>query len=142
MLSRRPDADKGEQDNLDLTLLPPELFIRLATEPSREWVKLERNIARAQKQHLQLILKWKPKFALTLQKSTTVPGLKLWLAQGRFVIPPNETLKREILYHNHGKPTTGHPGRDQTIQRVASHYWWPGLKEWMANYVKGCAPCQ
>ena len=142
MLSRRPDADKGEQDNLDLTLLPPELFIRLATEPSREWIELERSIARAQKQHLQLILKWKPKFALTLQKSTTVPGLKLWLAQGRFVIPPNEALKREILYHNHGKPMTGHPGRDQTIQRVASHYWWPGLKEWVANYVKGCAPCQ
>ena len=30
MLSRRPDADKGEQDNLDLTLLLPELFIWLA----------------------------------------------------------------------------------------------------------------
>ena len=142
MLSRRPDADKGEQDNLDLTLLPPELFIRLATKPSQEWMELEKSIARAQKQHLQLILKWKPKFNLTLQRSTTVPGLKLWLAQGRFVIPPNETLKREILYHNHGKPTTGHPGRDQTIQRVATHYWWPGLKEWTANYVKGCAPCQ
>ena len=41
MLSRRPDADKGEQDNLDLTLLPPELFIRLTTEPSREWMELE-----------------------------------------------------------------------------------------------------
>ena len=57
MLSRRPDADKGEQDNLDLTLLPPELFIRLTTEPSQEWVELERSIARAQRQHLQLILK-------------------------------------------------------------------------------------
>ena len=142
MLSRRPDADKGEQDNLDLTLLPPELFIQLTTEPSQEWMDLEKSIARAQKQHLQLILKWKSKFNLTLRKSTTVPNLKLWLAQGRFVIPPSETLKREILYHNHGKPTTGHPGRDQTTQRVASHYWWPGLKEWVANYVKGCAPCQ
>ena len=80
MLSRRPDADEGEQDNLDLTLLPPELFIRLTTEPSQEWTKLERSIAQAQKQHLQLILKWRPKFALTLRKSTTVPGLKHWLA--------------------------------------------------------------
>ena len=142
MLSRRPDADKGEQDNLDLTLLPPELFIRLTTEPSQEWIDLEKSIARAQKRHLQLVLKWKPKFNLTLKKSTTAPNLKLWLAQGRLVIPPNEALKREILYHNHGKPTTGHPGRDQTIQRVAAHYWWPGLKEWVANYVKGCAPCQ
>ena len=108
--------DKGEQDNLDLTLLPPELFIRLTTEPSREWIELEKSIARTQRQHLQLILKWKPKFNLTLQKSTTVLGLKLWLAQNRFVIPPSEPLKREILYHNHGKPMTGHPGRDQTIQ--------------------------
>ena len=142
MLSRRPDADKGEQDNLDLTLLPPELFIRLTMEPSQEWRDLEKSIARAQRQHLQLILKWKPKYNLTLQKSTTIPGLKIWRAQNRFVIPPSESLKREILYHNHGKPTTGHPGRDQTIQRVATHYWWPGLKEWTTNYVKGCAPCQ
>ena len=122
MLSQRPDVDKGEQDNLDLTLLPLELFIRLTMEPSKEWVELEKSIAHAQKQHLQLILKWKPKFALTFQRSTTVPGLKLWFTQNRFVIPPNETLKREILYHNHGKPTTGHPRRDQTIQRVAAHY--------------------
>ena len=49
MLSRRPDADKGEQDNLDLTLLPLELFIRLTIEPSQEWVELEKNIACVQR---------------------------------------------------------------------------------------------
>ena len=142
MLSRRPDVDKGEQDNLDLTLLPPELFIQLTTKPSQEWVELEKNIARVQRQHLQLILKLKPKFALTLRKSTMVPGLKLWFTQNQFVIPPSEPLKQEILYHNHEKPTTGHPGRDQTIQRVAALYWWPKLKEWVVNYAKRCTLCQ
>ena len=57
MLSRCPDVDKGEQDNLDLTLLPPELFIRLTTEPSQEWTELEKSIAHAQRHHLQLVLK-------------------------------------------------------------------------------------
>ena len=55
---------------------------------------------------------------------------------------PSKPLKREILYHNHGKLRTRHLGRDQTIWRVTALYWWPGLKEWVANYVKGCAPCQ
>ena len=44
MLSRRPDADKGEDDNQDVTLLPPELFIRLAEgalEEQEEWVALK-----------------------------------------------------------------------------------------------------
>jgi hypothetical protein len=61
MLSRRPDADKGEEDNQNLTLLPPHLFVRLmmeGMEPPQDWIDLERAIARAQKRFLQLILKW------------------------------------------------------------------------------------
>ena len=54
MLSRWPDADKGEQDNSRLYALTTGTFIQLATEASQEWTELEKSIARAQKQHLQL----------------------------------------------------------------------------------------
>ena len=42
MLSRPPNADKGEEDNTDVTLIPPEAFIRsletndLSEESKRE----------------------------------------------------------------------------------------------------------
>jgi hypothetical protein len=81
MLSRRPNADKGEEDNQDLTLLPPDLFIRLTMEPSEEWMELERRIERTQRGFLSLILTWRGKHHLQLRPSTTVPNLKLWHAQ-------------------------------------------------------------
>ena len=36
----------------------------------------------------------------------------------------------------------GHPGRDETLQKVQQNYWWIGMKKWIEDYVKGCAICQ
>jgi len=44
------------------------------------------------------------------------------------------------LAHNHH--TVGHPGRDKTIQKARQHAQWPGMNQWIAEYVKGCATCQ
>jgi hypothetical protein len=132
MLSRRPDADKGEEDNQNLTLLPPHLFVRLmmeGMEPSQDWIDLERTIAWAQKRFSQLILKWGKKRPIRLEPSDTIPGLKLWNAHQKFVIPPEESLKRDIVHRHHGRPTAGHPGRDQTIQAVSTVFWWPGMND-------------
>ena len=49
MLSRPPNADKGEEDNTDVTLIPPEAFIRsleggdLTEEDKREVLRLYHN---------------------------------------------------------------------------------------------------
>jgi hypothetical protein len=45
-----------------------------------------------------------------------------------------------LLYHDH--PTAGHPGRDETLHATQQWYYWPGMKEWIAEYVKGCTACQ
>ena len=42
----------------------------------------------------------------------------------------------------HDHPTAGHPGRDETLRQTKAKYHWPGMKEWIADYVKGCAICQ
>ena len=47
MLSRPPNADKGEEDNQDVTLLPSELFIRLTMSAHAEQRELERRIGQA-----------------------------------------------------------------------------------------------
>ena len=41
MLSCPPNADKGEEDNQNLTLLPLELFVRLTIDPPEEWLEME-----------------------------------------------------------------------------------------------------
>ena len=42
----------------------------------------------------------------------------------------------------HNTPTTGHPGRDNTLTLISQHYWWPGMSTWVGNYVARCAHCQ
>jgi Integrase zinc binding domain/Integrase core domain len=36
----------------------------------------------------------------------------------------------------------GHPGELQTFNAVKEHYWWPGLRVFIKNYVQGCGTCQ
>ena len=44
------------------------------------------------------------------------------------------------LMHDH--PTAGHPGQDETLRRMQEKYWWPKMKSWITDYMKGCATCQ
>ena len=36
----------------------------------------------------------------------------------------------------------GHPGEIGTYNAVHQHYWWPGLRTFVKNYVQGCGICQ
>jgi hypothetical protein len=41
MLSRLPNADKGEEDNQNLTLLPEKMFAQLTMTPEAEWQEIQ-----------------------------------------------------------------------------------------------------
>jgi hypothetical protein len=69
-------------------------------------------------------------------------NLKHWCVQGRIAVPPDDTLKKEILHRFHDLEIRGHQGRDPTITIICRHFWWPNMNEWIAQYVKGCAKCQ
>ena len=58
------------------------------------------------------------------------------------VIPPDNQLKRDLVRLVHNKPTGGHMGRDWTLYTLSNIAWWPAMKAWVEEYVKGCAPCQ
>ena len=62
--------------------------------------------------------------------------------QQRLVIPPNDSLKRQLMKVWHDDPTAGHPGRDETVRRINREYYWPSAHSWIQEYVKGCATCQ
>ena len=56
-------------------------------------------------------------------------------------VPNVQEVKRAIMVEMHDHPTAGHPGRDETLRCTKAKYSWPGIKEWIADYVKGCATC-
>jgi len=53
-----------------------------------------------------------------------------------------ESSKRNLMTLIHDHPTAGHPGQDETIWKAAETLPWTGMRQWIADYVKGCAVCQ
>ena len=62
--------------------------------------------------------------------------------KGQVIIPNVKEVKRVIVSKAHDTPTAGHPGRDETLQKVQQNYWWVRMKKWIEDYIKGCAICQ
>jgi hypothetical protein len=55
---------------------------------------------------------------------------------------PSADQKKALMLLTHDHPTTGHPGRDETIRKAKKFQSWRGMNEWIVDYIKGCAVCQ
>ena len=66
----------------------------------------------------------------------------LHTTKGQVIVPNVKEVKRAIVSKAHNTPTAGHPGRDETLRKVQQNYWWSGMKQWISDYIKGCAICQ
>ena len=42
----------------------------------------------------------------------------------------------------HDSITTGHPGKNGTIELVSRYFWWPCMGSFITAYVEGCNKCQ
>src|SRR5260370_36866770 len=65
-----------------------------------------------------------------------------WYKQGRRVVTRGLHDKRMIIQSHHDPPVHGHPGIKCTTSLVERGYWWPGLRQDVLDYVKGCAECR
>ncbi|KEP46568.1 putative Transposon Tf2-1 polyprotein [Rhizoctonia solani 123E] len=129
-------------------MLPEEHFAELnAIEP--EWA-LELEIKEAQKEDpsLEAVIQFMSKEPEKAPK-TVQQGFKryTWLNNTLFyddciVVPDSDEIKRKICLQEHDHPTVGHPGRECTRERVARRFYWPGLTQWVHDYVDSCDSCQ
>ena len=44
------------------------------------------------------------------------------------------------MFHDH--ETAGHPRELETYNTLRQNYWWPRLRTYVKNYVRGCGTCQ
>ncbi len=54
----------------------------------------------------------------------------------------DNSLRRGVISLYHDSITAGHPGISKTLWSISRDYWWPGMKNTITNYVKGCTTCQ
>jgi hypothetical protein len=124
-LFRRPDYDKGNEDNKDVLVLPPHLFAQATTFSSID------NRARAcQLQQTVLLEQWANTFPLKMISN-------LYWYRDRLVIVDNLPLRRGVISLYHDSPTASHPGILNTTWIVAHNYWRPNLKQTISEYIKG-----
>jgi hypothetical protein len=64
------------------------------------------------------------------------------MLEGKVCIPPINKVKWGIMNLVHNHLMAGHPGQDKTLWVMQKYYYWPGMKEWIMEYIKGCATCQ
>lgn len=58
----------------------------------------------------------------------------------QLVVP--QCARKRIMIEYHDAPTAGHYGAERTLRRISSKYYWPGMRRFVAAYVKDCIPCQ
>src|SRR5215218_7069719 len=58
----------------------------------------------------------------------------------RIVVPHQHLhqLLQELHYHH----LSGHQGQDNTYQKISKHYYRPGMKSDIQEYVRSCKTCQ
>jgi hypothetical protein len=62
--------------------------------------------------------------------------------EGKVHVPLLNKVKRGIMNLVHDHPSASHLGHDETLRKTQERYYWLGMKEWIMEYVKGCATCQ
>ncbi|XP_048496700.1 transposon Tf2-1 polyprotein [Beta vulgaris subsp. vulgaris] len=71
----------------------------------------------------------------------TIVGGRL-LYKGRLMVPANSTLSRTLLREYHDSPLGGHAGELKTYLRLATEWFWVGMRKEVARYVQACTTCQ
>jgi len=62
--------------------------------------------------------------------------------KNRLCVANCPNLKRELLQESHTSTFSTHPGSTKMYQDLKTHYWWPGMKKDIAEYVARCLTCQ
>ena len=65
-----------------------------------------------------------------------------WHCGTTLVVMADNKHRRGVTSLFHDQLTAGHPGISKTLQLVTPYYWWPNMKTFVTEYIRGCATCQ
>jgi hypothetical protein len=77
-----------------------------------------------------------------MEEGYTLGTEGLLLYKNIVYVPNDQELKLAILKEMHNVTYVGHPGYQKTVAVVKSHYFWPGMKKEIVEYIARCMECQ
>jgi transposase InsO family protein len=66
----------------------------------------------------------------------------LWFRGEALYVPPDNTLRAQVLRMHHDSEYAGHFGHAKTLELLSRKYWWPRLSSDVKEYVQTCGVCQ
>ena len=102
--------------------LAQEMVIALRDRGTRRWPKKIRKLLRCDKSECNI-----------------VDG-QVYYRQ-RLFVPDAPNLRLEVVHRSHSSGPAGHPGRVKTLDLLNRTYWWPGISQFTAAFVRDCALC-
>jgi hypothetical protein len=61
--------------------------------------------------------------------------------KGRLYVPPEPSVRAEILQIHHDDPLAGHFGRAKTLELIARKYFWLNMESDVKSYIDSCVIC-
>lgn len=110
----------------------------LLSSQSVDWAELDAEIMRD-----QLLSSLRERVA---QGDEVLKGFRLLNGQlwykDRLVIPKTSNFIPSLLKEYHDSPIGGHTGEHKTYARIATQWFWEGMRKQINDYVKQCSICQ
>ena len=131
-LSHRPDHNDGSRDNLNVIVLPDQLFAQVM-----DIVDIETAVINTQKINESTIKLW-----ACIYPNITQWADDIWWNDNHLIVVEDNALRKGVTSLYHDSTTAGHPGTLKTCVMIAKDFWWPKMGTFVQEYVKGCATCQ
>ncbi|KAL1533371.1 hypothetical protein AAHA92_33261 [Salvia divinorum] len=81
-----------------------------------------------------------------VSKGTAPPHISVWANllyfKRRLYLSRDSALRRPLLEEFHDALTAGHPGERRTFTRLATSFFWLGMRKDVRDYVAACSVCQ
>jgi Integrase zinc binding domain len=137
-LLQRPDLCPQGTDNKDVIVLPEHLFVNLIDMELQKKIANAKNMDYDAAEAIKELFEQGPKEAkknLMDWEVEEFEGENILFYKGKNYVLIDAELRREIVRRYHDHLMAGHPGELQTFNAVKEHYWWPGLRVFIKNYV-------
>jgi hypothetical protein len=140
-LLHRQDHDTGNNPiNEDVTVWPDHYFCEQHTkicvfDMDMIHDNLEHQCKWAQYKEQKTLKRWAAAHNLI-----TLDGTH-WYHGTTLVVMEDNELRRGVTTLFHDSLTAGHPRISKTLQLLQQYYWWPNQKDYITEYIKGCATC-
>jgi len=134
VLSRCPDFEREAKTmkKEEVIALPDHLFLRrISTAAAEEGVRLHQT----DKQYKEKLQAWIKEHKLHKRQG------QWWKGEALAVVGSEDT-RRMLVEIYHDSPTAGHQGVAKTLKALSKFYWWPDVRKFIQEYVRGCATCQ